>query len=72
MTEETMSVQPVPQVDEATGFICKTCAAPMRLTRVDPYAMPRGQIEILTLKCSACGSTLQQIQANNDANAMSG
>jgi hypothetical protein len=64
MTEVAMSVQLASR--DADAFICKKCSGLMRLARVDPYPMPRGSVEIVILECSACGSTLQQVQAKTN------
>lgn len=52
---------------DADAFVCKKCSGLMRLGRVDSYPMPRGSVEIVILECSACGSTLQQVQAKTNA-----
>jgi hypothetical protein len=57
-----MTLQNTAQRQTQTGVICRTCRAPMRLLRVDPYPMPRATVEIHVFECSGCHATLQQIQ----------
>jgi hypothetical protein len=61
-----MTTQHAEQSREAKAFCCTRCTGSMRVARIDPFPMPRGSIEILNLECTACGSTLQQVQARTD------
>lgn len=53
------------QLHAAGGAACTRCGEAMRLARVDTYPMPQAPVEIVTLKCNGCGTTLQRVQASN-------